>query len=117
MRRDEANLLSALVVAAQCEGGPVTYLVLTLRLNGFGGDRVCRGLIDQMKRGNLIEIDQSEDRPDRRTKTVRVTRSGWEAIHRFLGLVNSVVSDRPDDGAIMRAPKGLVPRDSQLNSQ
>ncbi|NBR67750.1 MAG: hypothetical protein EBT79_10860 [Actinobacteria bacterium] len=114
MKKDEVNLLSALVVAAQCEGGPVTYLILSLRLNGFGGDRVCRGLIDQMKRGSLIDIDQSEDRPDRRTKTVRLTRSGWEAIHRFVGLVNSVVSDRPGGGAIMRGSKDVISLDSRL---
>jgi len=57
----QISLTAALAVAATCDGGPVTYLILTLRLNGFGGDRVCRGLIEQMKAGSLIEIDQQKD--------------------------------------------------------
>jgi hypothetical protein len=91
---DELNLLSAQMVAAQCEGGPVTYLILTLRLNGYGGERVCRGLIDQLRDIGFIEIDQEKDRIDRRTKIVRVTQYGWDAVDRLARMVRDVVDRR-----------------------
>ena len=90
----QISLTAALAVAATCDGGPVTYLILTLRLNGFGGDRVCRGLIEQMKAGSLIEIDQQKDRADRRTKTVTVTDSGWEALRRLTERLSFLTSAR-----------------------
>lgn len=90
----QISLTAALAVAATCDGGPVTYLILTLRLNGFGGDRVCRGLIEQMKAGSLIEIDQQKDRADRRTKTVTVTDLGWEALRRLTERLSFLTSAR-----------------------
>jgi hypothetical protein len=98
---DELNLLSALMIAAQCEGGPVTYLILTLRLNGYGGERVCRGLIDQLRDIGYIEIDQEKDRVDRRTKNVRVTQYGWDAVGRLARMVKDVV----DRKALAEAPQ------------
>jgi hypothetical protein len=91
---DELNLLSAQMVAAQCEGGSVSYLILTLRLNGYGGERVCRGLIDQLRDIGFLEIDQDKDRIDRRTKIVRVTQYGWDAVDRLARMVRDVVDSR-----------------------
>ena len=90
----QISLTAALAVAASCDGGPVTYLILTLRLNGFGGDRVCRGLIEQMKSNLLIEIDQQKDRADRRTKTVTVTDCGWESLRDLTQRLSLLTSEQ-----------------------
>lgn len=100
----QINLLSSLLVAAQCDGAPVTYLILTLRLNGFGGDRVCRGLIEDLKRARFISIDQCPMRADRRTKLVNVTEQGWRALKGYAGVVNQSLEDGPRvvEGATVR---------------
>lgn len=90
----KTSLLSSVVVAAQCDGEPVTYLTMTLRLHGFGGDRVCRRLVDDMKRAGYIEIEQGPMRSDRRTKAVRVTNAGHEALEQYASVVNQAVSAR-----------------------
>lgn len=97
--RSQSSLLAALMVAAQCDGEPVTYLILTLRLHDFGGDRVCRGLIDKMKRSGYLVIDPSAAGSDRRTKAVRITRDGWSALKNYADLVNEVVSTHGFTGA------------------
>lgn len=96
--RHEASLLAALLIAAQCDGEPVTYLILTLRLQGFGGDRVCRGLIEAMKRSAYLEIAPSAVGSDRRTKALRVTSVGRDALQGYARLVNEIVSTHPFTG-------------------
>ena len=88
------NLLAAVMVAAQCDGAPVTYVILTLRLNGFGGDRACRGLIEEMKQEDLIHIDQCPTRVDRRTKVVRMTQAGWKAVAGHAHMLNGLIESK-----------------------
>jgi hypothetical protein len=92
--RQKGNLLAAVLIAAQCDGEPVTYLILTLRLNGFGGDRICRGLVDKMKRAGFVDVSPSQEGGDRRTKTVRLTSAGWNAVKGYGSLVAQLLASR-----------------------
>lgn len=87
-------MLAAVMVAAQCDGEPVTYILLTLQLNGFGGDRACRGLVEEMKQRDLIHIDQCPTRADRRTKVVRMTEAGWEAVAEYAHTLNGLLESK-----------------------
>ena len=80
---EKLRLLPALVVAAENERSPVTYLVLTLRLCGLGGDRACRGLLDEMQREKLIAIERQELAGDAREKIVFLTQNGKEALQAY----------------------------------
>jgi hypothetical protein len=92
------NLLAALLTASICEGEPVTYLIMTLRMNGFGGERVCRGIIDDLKGHDLIKVEQHTDRVDRRTKTVALTSAGREALQGFSRTLEEVTR-KPSSGS------------------
>ena len=62
----------ALLLAAQNDRCSISLLVLTYRINGLGGDRACRKLIDDLARLDYVEIRRS-DGEDRRGKSVHVT--------------------------------------------
>lgn len=62
----------ALLLAAQNDRCSISLLVLTYRINGLGGDRACRKLIDDLARLDYVEIRRS-DGEDRREKSVHVT--------------------------------------------
>ena len=78
------------MVAAENDESPVTYLVLSLRLCGLGGDRACRALLDGLKREGLIRVDRHAGQGDLREKVVRMTPEGWVALNRYTGLVNKI---------------------------
>ena len=87
-------MLAAVMAIAQCDGEPVTYILLTLQLNGFGGDRACRGLVEEMKQKDLIHIDQCPTRADRRTKVVRMTEEGWKAVEEYANTLNGLIESK-----------------------
>ena len=93
-QRTGINLLAAVMAIAQCDGEPVTYILLTLQLNGFGGDRACRGLVEEMKQKDLIHIDQCPTRADRRTKVVRMTEEGWKAVEEYANTLNGLIESK-----------------------
>ncbi len=99
----DISLLSSVVVAALCDGEPVTYMTMTLRLHGFGGNRVCRRLVDEMKRAGYIEIQQCPMRSDLRTKAVKLTNAGRDALEQYASVVNQVVSARNQDSVRRRS--------------
>ena len=91
MRKEKLHLLPALLVSADTDGSPVTYLVLSLRLAGLGGDRACRALIDEMRRDGLIQIARKPNGDgDQREKSVRVTDTGWTTLRQFSDHVSAV---------------------------
>lgn len=91
MRKEKLHLLPALLVSADTDGSPVTYLVLSLRLAGLGGDRACRALIDEMRRDGLIQIARKPNGDgDQREKTVQLTESGWGMLRQFLERLSAV---------------------------
>lgn len=104
LRREKLHLLPALVVAAENDRSPVTYLVLSLRLCGLGGDRACRALLDEMKREVLINVDRQPTRGDQREKVVSLTEKGW----RMLGTYAEMVM-----GVLERSPKTAKPPTSR----
>ena len=90
LRNEKLYLLPALLVAAQNHQSPVTYMVLSLRLCGLGGDRACRGFLDELRREGLISVERQRSEADQREKVVSITDYGWEALGRFSEIVNRV---------------------------
>lgn len=84
MRKEKLHLLPALLISADTDGSPVTYLVLSLRLAGLGGDRACRAFIDEMRRDGLIQIARKlTGDGDQREKAVTLTEAGWAMLRQF----------------------------------
>ena len=92
LRKEKLHLLPPLLIVANNDISPVTYLVLSLRLCGLGGDRACRALLDEMKREGFIKVDRQTAQGDLREKVVRMTAEGWEALERYTELVNRINS-------------------------
>lgn len=76
----------ALVLAAQNDRCSISLLVLTYRINGLGGDRACRKLIDELARLEYVEIRRS-DGEDRREKSVHLTSTA----HSWLGQLRATL--------------------------
>jgi hypothetical protein len=90
LKKEKLYLLTALVVAAQAGECPVTYLVLSLRLHGFGGDRACRALVDELCNEGYIAIDRPADSGDRREKVVSLTEDGIAALSSYSAFVRGI---------------------------
>lgn len=90
IHKEKLHLLPALLVAADADGSPVTYLVLSLRLAGLGGDRACRAFIDELKHEGLIQVERKSADGDQREKAVSMTESGWRALQRFAEVVADI---------------------------
>lgn len=71
----DIHFAPALLLAAQNDRCSISLLVLAFRINGLGGDRACRKLIDDLARLEYVEIRRS-DGEDRREKAVHVTTQG-----------------------------------------
>lgn len=90
VRKEKLHLLPALLVSADADGSPVTYLVLSLRLAGLGGDRACRAFIEEMRRDGLIHIARKANgNGDQREKAVTLTEAGWDALREFSARVSA----------------------------
>jgi hypothetical protein len=96
LKREKTHLLPALAIALENNHCPITYVVLSMRLCGLGGDRACRAALDDLTRLGLIEISRQNGDGDGREKVVMVTIAGKSALtsyHHFLGeLVSSSAS-------------------------
>jgi hypothetical protein len=90
LKKEKLYLLTALVVAAQAGECPVTYLVLSLRLHGFGGDRACRALVDELYSDGYILIDRPANSGDRREKVVSLTDAGIAALASYSSFVRGI---------------------------
>jgi predicted transcriptional regulator len=95
LRKEKLHLLPPLLVIAAADGSPVTYLVLSLRLAGLGGDRSCRAFIDELTREGLIHVERKAGEADQREKAVSMTEEGWVALRRYAEVVASVARPAP----------------------
>ena len=95
LRNEKLHLLPPLLVAAQNNESPVTYLVLSLRLCGLGGDRTCRGYLDELLLEGYISMERQRSDADQREKLVRLTQMGWEALGRYGAIVSRVRDAQP----------------------
>lgn len=93
-KHQKLHLLPALIVTAELDGSPVTYIVLSLRLAGIGGDRACRSLLDELRNHDFVRIAKEKDSRDQREKVVRMTSSGWEALEHYAELVTTTTELR-----------------------
>lgn len=90
LRKEKLHLLPALLIAAENDASPVTYLVLSFRLCGLGGDRACRAMLEEMKREGFIRVERHTAQADLREKVVSLTREGWVALDRYTEAVNKI---------------------------
>ena len=100
LKRERLHLLPALMVAVENNRSPVTYLVLSMRLCGLGGDRHCRGVLEQMCRLGWVSVTRQSASGDGREKVVCVTDEGMAALrqhHSVLGTLVEVALDRIAD--------------------
>lgn len=95
VKNQKLHLLPALIVAAELDGSPVTYIVLSLRLAGIGGDRACRSLLDELRNHDFVRIAKEKDSRDQREKVVRMTQSGWQALKAYSELVQASATQGP----------------------
>ena len=94
-RKEKLHLLPALLVVAENDTSPVTYLVLSLRLCSIGGERACRALLDELKSEGYIEVERQNGAGDQREKVVRVTDDGWDALSRYTDHLIKTNRSRP----------------------
>ena len=94
VHREKIHLLPALLVAADTDGSPVTYVVLSLRLAGLGGDRACRPFIEELKTEDLIRVERKSGGADPREMAVSVTTQGWRVLERYAELVRDTCGRR-----------------------
>lgn len=99
LKNQKLHLLPALIVTAELDGSPVTYIVLSLRLAGIGGDRTCRSLLDELRDHDYIRIAKEKDARDQREKVVRMTPLGWAALETYVGIVTHIAQLDPALGA------------------
>ena len=85
----DINLAPALVLAAQNDKSSISNLVLTYRVNGLGGDRACRKLIDELASMRYLEIRPSQS-ADRREKSVHFTEHAHAWLHEFRAMLESL---------------------------
>ena len=96
LRRERLHLLPALMVAIENDRSPVTYLVLSMRLCGLGGDRHCRGGLEQMCRLGWGSVTRQSESGDGREEGGCVMEEGMTALrqhHTVLGMLVDVARD------------------------
>jgi hypothetical protein len=111
LRRECLHMLPALMVAVENDRSPVTYLVLSMRLCGLGGDRHCRGILEQMCRLGWTSVTRQSESGDGREKVVCVTDEGMAALrqhHTVLGMLVGVARDG------LTGPRGRLDGDENL---
>lgn len=85
----DINYAPALLLAAQNDRCSISLLVLTFRINGLGGDRACRKLIDDLARLDYVEIRRSAGE-DRREKSVHVTAQAHAWLQQLRATLESI---------------------------
>lgn len=91
LKREKLHLLPALMVAVENDHSPVTYLVLSLRLCGLGGDRACRAILAEMQQLDWVQVQRHAGLGDGREKVVHVTESGFAALRHHHSLMGKIV--------------------------
>lgn len=86
-KKERLYFLPALLVVAQSDGSPVTYLVLSMRLAGLGGDRACRACLAELQRESYVRIERATSKGDQREKVVSLTAEGWTMLRRLSQVV------------------------------
>ncbi len=102
LKRERLHLLPALMVAVENNRSPVTYLVLSMRLCGLGGDRHCRGVLEQMCRLGWVSVTRQSASGDGREKVVCVTDEGMAALRQHHGVLGTLVEVARDELAGLR---------------
>ena len=108
LKNQKLHLLPALIVAAELDGSPVTYIVLSLRLAGIGGDRACRSLLDELRDHEYVRIAKEKDSRDQREKVVRMTIAGWTALESYVEIVMQTSQLRPTLGPGGEGSRGIL---------
>jgi len=90
LRKEKLHLLPVLLVAAENDDSPVTYVVLSMRLCGLGGDRACRGYLEELRNQGFVDVERQRSNADQREKVVRLTDAGWDALGRFSEILSKV---------------------------
>lgn len=96
-KKEHLYLLPALLIVAQADGSPVTYLVLSMRLAGLGGDRACRAALESLQRESYIRIERPNSRGDQREKVVSLTTEGWAMLRRLSQVVQDTCRPQSRD--------------------
>jgi hypothetical protein len=86
----DINLAPAVILAAQNDRCSISMLVLAYRVNGLGGDRACRKLIDELEKMSYLEIRQAES-ADRREKSVHITDHSRQWLREFRAVLEVLV--------------------------
>lgn len=102
LRKEKLHLLPALMVTAENDASPVTYLVLSLRLCGLGGDRACRAMLKELQREMLVQVERQTARGDLREKVVSVTEKGWGVLRQHAETVTNVLERSPQSYSRIR---------------
>ena len=103
LKREKLHLLPALMVAVENDHSPVTYLVLSLRLCGLGGDRACRGILAEMQQLGWVHVQRHTGLGDGREKVVYVTEAGFAALDHHHSLMGKIVDlARQSAGSVRR---------------
>lgn len=102
IQKENLSLLPTLLVVARANGSPVTYIVLSMRLAGLGGDRYCRASINELHRQGCIRIERGNHQGDQREKVVSLTADGWSLLRQLSETVRDVCQEPRTDGAEAR---------------
>lgn len=102
LKREKLHLLPALMVAVENDQSPVTYIVLSMRLCGLGGDRHCRGILEQMCRIGWVSVSRQIGSGDGREKVVCVTEEGIAALRQHHTVIGGLVDVARDGLAGLR---------------
>ncbi len=79
------------MLALKSQPATVSFLILTWRLNGLGGERQCRDRIYDLEKAGLL-ITGKALRLDRREKSVELTDAGLNYLRHFEGTIHQAVA-------------------------